>query len=352
MTDLFELKIMGSKYEGWTSVSLRRSIQELAHSFSVSLTDRWSADQEKIPIYAGDEYVLSLNGKDVSVGYIDNSMHSYSATSEEISFNGRSKTGDLIDCAAIHKSGHWKNQGLLKIAKDICSPFSINVNSKIDLGGVFNYFSIQECETAFQCIERASRMRSVLMLTDGNGNLYFDRTNTGQALKTVLERGKNIIAGYKNISWQERFKNYTIKTQAKGSDDAFGKTISAMKRTAEDSGITRYRPIYIQADNEDDGSELQKRIDWERNVRAGRSLTLSYTVQGWEHEEGLWEPNKIVRVIDNRFNIDSEMLITTTTQKRDSNGTTTEIEVMSPAAFKVEPLPTKNKKEVGLKGLH
>jgi prophage tail gpP-like protein len=339
----FVLLVGGKRYSGWKSLQLTRSIEQLAHSFSVNFTDRWADQQEFVPIAAGDPCAITYDSKTVVTGYIDEAGLQYDASQRSLTFSGRSKTGDLIDCAAVYKTGQWHKQGLLQIAKNLCEPFGITVTSNTDLGEPFTSFSIQTAETVFQTLDRAARMRGVMVLTNLDGNLYFDRVGS-KTVATTLERGKNVKKCDKKNSWQERFSSYTVVTQAPGNDNFSGTAAAALKRTSADPGVTRYRPTIIHAENEDSGIELQKRADWERNVRAGRSKRLSYTVQGWEHESGLWTPNTLVHVIDTDAEVNDKLLIVEASHTRDESGTLTTLALTLPQAFDVEPLPPKKKK--------
>jgi len=321
-------------------------MEQLAHSFDVSLTDRWSDVSEPVPIEGGDECVVLIDGQKISTGYVDDDGLDYDATNKTLSFQGRSKTEDLVDCAAIHRSGQWRNKGLLQIAKDICDPFGISASTAVDLGRNFKNpnFKIQEGETAFECLSRGARMRGVLMMTDANGDLYFDRAGT-QRVTTVIERGKNVIRCSKRNSWKHRYSQYIIKTQASGNDDFYGSSTS-IKRTSVDSGVTRYRPTVIVAENEDSGTELQKRADWERNVRAGRSKRITYTIPGWTHSDGLWSPNTMIRVIDPVAQIDDELLAVSVMFSRSDEGTFTSIDLTLKEAFDVQPLPPEKRESL------
>lgn len=336
----FELRVSGVRYSGWTELRLTRSMEQLAHSFSVGLTDQWNEDAEPIPVEAGDECVVLVNGLPVTTGYVDDDSLSYDAKNRVIGFSGRSKTCDLVDCSAIYKTGQWKKAKLLRIATDLCAPFGITVSTNVNLGKAFTNpgYSIQEGETGFDCLARAARARGVLMFTDGDGNLVFDRVGS-EIINTVLKRGVNIVRGSKKNSWKDRFSQYIIKAQSAGNDDAFGRTSAALKRTADDDGVTRYRPMIVLADTEDSGTELQKRANWERNVRAGKAKELEYTVLDWEHDDGLWEPNKLVRVFDPDARVDDKLLISSVTYSRSNSGTTTSLSVTIPQAYSIEPLP-------------
>ena len=345
MTDL-KLLLGGMKYFGWKSAELTRGIQQLAHSYAFTMNDRWEQDQEPVPIADGDSCKIEVNDSVLSTGYIFETNESYGPSRSSISFGGRSKTADVVDCAAIHKGGQWRNVGLLRIAKDLCEPFGITVSTKVDLGDRFKNpnFKIQQGETAFACLNRAARMRSVLMQTDPAGNIVFDRTGSS-LVRTVLEYGVNIKAGTKRRSMDDRFSAYTLKAQSSGNDDSSGKALS-IKRVSEDGGVPRYRPTVILADNEASGTQLQKRADWERNVRAGRALNLTYEFDGWEHADGLWGPNVLVKVKDSRFRIDDKLLLTSVALSKNDRGTIANLSLTLPEAFSIEPLP-KPKRSAG-----
>lgn len=349
MVDEFELRIGGSAYVGWTSIRLTKSLEQLAHSFAISLTDRWVAGETVEPhaVQAGQSCSIVVADKPLINGYVDTDRKDYDAGSRRISINGRSKTGDLVDCSSVYKTGKWRNQRLLNIAKNLCDPFKINVwaNPEVDLGSRMN-LSIEEGESVFNTLERAARMRGVLLLTDTNGDLFFDRVSTTR-IATVLEFGVNIKQSSYSNNWATRHSEYTIKSQAAGGDNLFGAAAAQIKRSVTDEAITRYRPIRLTAENESSGSELKKRVTWERNTRAGRSKRVSYTVQGWRHTDGFWAPNQLVQVKDPQQRIDDQLLVASVTFTRsESEGTISQLELAQPEAFGVEPLPKpKRKKE-------
>jgi prophage tail gpP-like protein len=340
MSDL-ELRINRYRYSGWKTLRVTRSIEQFAHSYRVTLTDKWNEGASPIPIVAGDEVVLFIGNTRISTGYVDEDGLSYDDTSRTLTFSGRSKTCDLVDCAAIHHPGSWRNTGLLTIANDIFAPFSIDVRTNTTTGEKFRKFAIEEGETAFECISRAARERGLLMLTDAYGDLVFDRAGSSR-VATVIERGVNIKRGSKKNSHRERFSKYIVKAQSPGTDEGGGKSTS-LKRSSTDKDVSRYRPTIILADNESSGTELQKRADWERNVRSGRAKRLTYTLAEWEHADGLWEPNTLIRVIDPDARVDDELLAVSVTQSRDDQGSLTTIELAAKEAFDVEPLPRKKK---------
>nr|WP_249942232.1 hypothetical protein [Escherichia coli] len=46
---------------------------------------------------------LKINGQTVISGWLDQVNQSISATRYQITISGRDKTGDLVDCSAVHQ---------------------------------------------------------------------------------------------------------------------------------------------------------------------------------------------------------------------------------------------------------
>lgn len=342
--DELSLQVEGTRYSGWQDVDVQRSIEQLAFSFNVGFTERWNEMGDPLPINEGDSVIVKLDDDTVIQGYVDDSNLSYTNNSHSAVVTGRSSTGDLVDCAAIYKSGLWRNAGIAKIAEDLCSPFSVDVETVGDMGSKFRRFAIQDGETVHETLERAARMRGLMVLTSNQNKLLLARRGTRKS-STVLRRGENILAGSRRGSMRDRFSQYIGKAQIPGDDSQSGDTVT-FKRTVDDDRVRRYRPTIIMAENEDTGKELKDRVKWERNRRAGDARRLNYTVQGWRDNEGkLWEPNTLVDVEDDFLRVKLELLVVSVTNRKGNDGTTTELELTRKEAFDLiefpAPRPTK-----------
>jgi prophage tail gpP-like protein len=343
----FILQTRGLNYGGWMRLNVTRSIEQLAHSFEAELTDRWFGGKQFIPLKRGDAVkVVHRDDKGttrtVITGVIDKTTLKYDATSRTITIAGRSLTGDLVDCAAIHKGG-WTKASILTIAKDLCDPFGISVASRgIDPGPVIPWLPFTDGDTPFQILEKAARMRGLLMTTGADGMLLFEKVGRGK-ISTTLRFGDNVLEGERADSMDDRFSEYIVKVQASGrsldGDTHHGKNL-VQKAISLDAHVLRYRPTIVTAESNETDKQLQVRADWERNVKAGRSTRLNYLVDGWEHATGLWEPNMIVRVEDKLAEVSSDLLIISTTHTaQDGDGYHTRLELADPSAYQVEPLP-------------
>lgn len=328
------VKLGSTKLLRWETLELRRAIDQLAHSFTLGLYDAWPG--EDLPFGESDAIEIEWHGDRALTGYIDR----LSATYDGLQLSGRSKTADLIDCSATNSPGEWKKADLLKIAVALTGDFDIGAGSDTDLGTPLRSFTIQEGEAVAEAIERLARLRGVLATCDAYGDVRFTRAGSRKA-STRLEYGVNILPGATfEASSVERFSDYTVKSQVAGDDNFFGEPAAAAQGSAADSVVSRHRPLVVLSESQESGKELEKRAEWERTVRAGRARRVQYTVAGSEHLDGyLWDANMLVDVNDPRLRIKGELLITAATIRVSEQGTTTTLELASPKAFTVEPVP-------------
>ena len=333
---LVEIKVAGQIFGGWKSANIPFGMEQIANSFSLSVTDKWADNTEPRPIKTGEKCQVLLDGTLVITGYIDDVTPEFDANSHSISVAGRDATGDLVDCSAIHKSGQWANATLDKILRDICAPFGIKVLVQAPLGVKFNTYSIQEGETAHECIDRACRMRAVMPISDCKGNLLITRASTDKPVASLIQ-GDNIAYGRGDFSQREQFSVYYIKGQDRGSDDnAADATVhSQVMASASDDSVKRYRPLIVIAEDKGAYTTYKERAEWERNVRRGRAARASVRVNGWRNVSGdLWRANTLVHLKAPYLGADVTLLVVGGTYIIDeSQGQVTELQLVVRSAF-------------------
>lgn len=331
------LQVNGVNYGGWQTVKATLGMEQIAGSFELTVSERWAGQDTMWPIFPGDECRLLIGKTPRITGYVDDMLPDYDKASHGVKIIGRDKTGDLVDCSAIHKSGEWHNVTLERIAADLCKPFGIGVIVKTTLGAKFKKFAIQECETVFEALDRAARMRGVLLMSDGLGNLLLTRAGSETA-PVALVMGQNVEKAAGQFSIKDRFSRYIVKGQNPGADDTSPAHHAHTKAEVPDEAITRYRPLIVFAE-QGTGSTYKDRAVWERNIRAGRGSRATYTVTGWEHSKGLWLPNRLVKVQDDYLHSPAEMIIAQATYLLDDNGSRCDLEVCRKEAFELINLP-------------
>ncbi len=263
---------------------------------------------------------------------------------------GRDKTGDLVDCAAIHGKGQWRNVTLEQIARDLCQPFGVSVIWQVQLAAAatkFKVWQIEPGETVFDSLSRAARHRGVLLTSNANGDLVFTMASQVRAGSLILGMSKDdqssctpILAIKTHLSWMERFSLYRVKGAAAASG-LWGDTQTASQSTSVnvdviDPDITRYRPTIIIADDNFTKAKGNARGSWEQQRSMAHATTATVTVHDWFNQRGqLWTPNQLVTVKATAAGLsDRDLLITTVTfDLTQDGGTVTELELMPREGF-------------------
>lgn len=329
---MVQLKANGAIFGGWKQVEIKTGIEQIAGTFQLQVSERWPGQNAPSPLLPGSPCEILLDGRTIITGYVDSTEAGYGEQSHNVTVSGRDKAGDLVDCAAIHKTGQWKSRRLDQIAMDLCAPFGIKVVVQADVGAPFPSFNIQEGERVFETLDRAARMRAVLLVSDGLGNLIITRAGRTRA-GTDLVENVNIKAARGKFDWKERFGHYVVKGQYRGTDDGAAADAAGPSGIADDTAVDRYRPIVVLAEDQGHIATLKQRAEWEKNVRLGRANRATVTVQGWTNAGGLWRPNTIVHLHSPLLYADLDLLIASVTYRLDEGGTTADLELCRPEAF-------------------
>ena len=337
------LFVNAQKYAGWKTVQITKNLQAVSAGFSLSVSDKNNALIKRLPSHAvsirpGDACVIELDGQRIITGYVDKVSPSFDSSQHGLSITGRDKTADLVDCSILNTPGEFNQLKLDRIVSILCKPFGIVVHVQASVGDPIEVFSIQPGESVWEAIERAMRLRGVLIYSDGFGDVVIiNRKNTRTA--TALIQGENILSASAEFNHSDRFSVYKVEATSPWSDDLPAELANAIEGEAKDKNILRYRPKIIKAEAAGSTAQAQTRAGWEAVVRAGRSGTYQITTPGWSQVNGeLWSVNTLVPVTSDWLSVEGDLLITGVTfSKNNQTGTTTQLSLMRPDAFEPKP---------------
>lgn len=368
------LEVGGVRYEGWKSVRIRHSIEQLAGVFSLELTERWPDQAAAWAIEPGNACTVKI-GQDIMItGYVDVVQVKASPTEHSVSIEGRDKTGDLVDCSAPARE--WVGLAFEQIAVDLCQPYGIEVNTQVDTGaggykakkpgkakaghvkagtggGKLPRKAANSGETVHKLLEKLGKIQGVLLVSDRVGGLMITRAGLDGRCTDALALGQNLKTLDYERSFANLFSEITVKGQSHGATSATSgvlsgagrvKAVATVKRPASTAGTTvanasvqRYRPLLIMAEDQADAKRCTDRAEWEAGTREAKSKKLMVKVQGWRQSDGsIWAINTLVRMKCPFVREDEDMLISAVEFSLDQQGgTLTSMTLYSPKAYDV-----------------
>ncbi len=335
-----ELKVNGKAYAGWKSVRVTRSIESIAGSFALSVSEKWPGQKQSWEIAEEDECRLEIDGVPMITGYVDSVESAFSASDHSLSVSGRDKTGALVDCSAVLTQWEFKNTSILTLAKRIADTFLIPVTlqSGVVLPSSHAKISIDPGDSAFEAIERTCRTVGLLPVSDGVGGLVLTRAGSGRAV-TELVQGQNILSASGTRDAKERFRTYRVLGQHRGTDELSGAQASSVKGSATDMNVRRSARVkLVRPEGNVTIEHAKKRAEWEATVRRSRAAEFEVKVQGWTQGDGsLWPVNALVRLRSPFLKVDTDLLITEVEYSLDESGTITTLRLKHKNSFKPEP---------------
>jgi len=360
------LRIQGTDYGGWTSVRVRRSLEEASSSWACEVSERWPGQADPWPIKPGDKCEVILDGHLVNTGWVDAYSVAFDAHTHRIEARGRSLTEDAVDSSVELDAGQLQGLTLQQIAERVAKPLGIKIAYNAPAGEKLPDVQVQQGETVHALLERLSRLPGILVSDDEQGRLVFTRAGASRATGKLVQ-GENIVAASAEFDWTDRGSTYTVKAHntnvndapdwdpasgdggdtgagaggGDGPDDAesgtpgTGDTLVAPSGSATDPAVTRHRPVIIYGEHLMDAKQAAQRAAYERARRIGRSQRARVTVQGWTQPDGsLWHAGDMVPITA-RFlvGLDASLVIAAVEFVKDDAGSRTELELTLPGAF-------------------
>jgi prophage tail gpP-like protein len=330
------LKIGNQNFYGWKSLSISKSIESFANTFSLELDDRFIPLSKQFPFPTGTQVKVNIGEERVMTGRVEAFSGSFSSDSRSVTVSGRSLTGDLVDATAIEQF-EPTDVSLEELAKQLVKPFEMKVFLSV-VPTKIETFAIRPGETIFEILDRAARLQGFFWITTRGGNIRLTRAGRAKA-SSALEQNVNILSADFEVNDTERFAEYIVVGQGQGGDDVASRIAAGAKGSSKDLGISRYRPLYMVAEGSATPETALTRARWEASTRIAKALQVNVVVQGWKQQTGdIWDINQLVRFKSEFFGLDTELLISSVEQTVSAEeGKKTTISMVRKDSFAVEP---------------
>lgn len=342
----------GRQFVGWTRARVRSSMLEAADSFELEVTrgEPW--------LIRGDTEADVLLGTDVLLrGRVDALNASLGGQGVRVGVAGRSLSSDLIDGSFAGKATDLIGQTLEQVVEYLTAPYDVQVQGAVPDAEPFELFSIQPAESAWAALERACRLRGVLLTSTPAGALELVQPGA-YAADVALVEGQNLKAATLQVDRSGRFRTYKIAGVPNAA--GFKALINKQKPTAAeafatDPAIREARRLTLLPEQGVDFTNAQARADWEASYRAAKGAVLQLLTVGWrQHRRGApWRKNMLVRVSVPSLYVEQVLLIRDVDYSRDeANGQQTLLTCVRPGAFTPNPVvPQEDSPSSGWEGL-
>lgn len=335
------LTVEGAQYRGWLGVNVNWALDDMAASFAVEYFDRWSNDSEPWRIFPDDECILYVDSAPIVAGHVVSTDVRYDADSVALTAQGYSYTGLLAKCSASHKTGHWRNQPLAQIVDDLVSPFGIT--AIVDSGAApdkIRRFDLEEGERVAAAIERLCRMLGIIATCNQDGFLIVGRSGTAALNQQRLRLPPSSLSREIHVSNGDRYSDYLTKGQLSGTDEFHGPNTVLQSATAQDPGVRVFSPMLIDAEGPGGKKHLETRAKFERNVRYGRSRTVTLEFDTLYDLDGkVMSPGSFCYYSDPHLGITGEFIVGALNITLNTSGFFCTIKLMPPETFNVLDIP-------------
>jgi len=349
VTDI-QIEVNGIRYTGWESVSVTKTIETLCGSFEF---DGSFTKGKTFPVKVNDECKIYVNDTAVVNGYVETLKVSIDASTHRLSISGRDRTCDLVDntlspAIPLPKLPATVKQIIEKVLQ-FYGMTNIKVIDPYNLAPIKEVITAELGQTAEDLIQQYASKRNVLITTNNDGDIVFQRAGT-DIYKTILTRNKKdyqVIKG-SDMSFDntKRFHEYRITDQGNSMSDYYIGNQSTTKQNSDvsakdfDEEIRKTRIYYLSSDDTSEDEDVKKRVKWEGNFRRAQSVVYECDVVGFKPllDNGIWLPNKLVRIDDVESNItNATLLISSVTFKKDNNeGSITHLKCVPQDSFTLQ----------------
>ncbi len=332
MREPVDVYVRGKILRDWTSVEIRRSIDTASGSFEITAPGRSPfpmATGDLVELYAGDDLMLR--------GHADQVARTLAGP---ITIRGRDMTADLVDCTAADDPAEWTNVDLAQLATEVARPFGVLVEYSAGPKAAFDVFHRRPGDTPWGIIERACRLRGLLVYSDGTGHLVI--REPGRDVSDVeLVEGDNLQAAEFTVDDSLRFGTYVVQGQRPGSDAASGDLVARVEGRATDAGARASRVLVVVAEANVTTQTAGERAQWEAAVRAANAVRVDATVPDWRKggalEGPLWTVNELVAVRAPSLDLDRYLLARGVVFTQNERGQHTTIDLCREDAFRPQP---------------
>jgi prophage tail gpP-like protein len=355
------IEVNGRKLEGFKSLSYTDNFEEFISTFTAtySVKELLSTNRRQPinPIKTRDRVRLFIDDNLKMTGYVQRTEPSWNASSREVTITCVDRTYDLIKSSMVDKKyfstdfielarnvlddNNFKeikissSLELTKIQRDQSEGFSFvgDVNTGLSNKGKKIFDFLNEYNEKVQGIIRTNEFGNIEVLRESS------QKTKGNLISTKNNPNNNIKEASLTQDDSKLFRFYQAESQLDNS--SFTETTTSQTAIYEDTSVNSKTRKIINAKTSSTQEELLKLAKFHATLAKAQSQTYTCTVQGYYTDKQateLWRPNRLVKIVDDKNQLDGQFLIRGITFSKDvESGSTTTLRIVPRGAFSLDP---------------
>jgi prophage tail gpP-like protein len=337
-TEVAQIVCNGQIYDAWSTIDVSDAFNEPLSSFRFTCIEPISKNSStftNLQLKPSDSVDIILAGNAViKGGVITDRQASYDKDNHGVMLQGYSKFIDAVVSNVPIENSQFKNYSFEQIGKKILQPFGIPlnmVNASKDAAKKFKQVSVIPGETAWDFLDRLSRMRNIYMTSAIDGSISAGSIATNSGKNASLVEGQNILSANCTIS-DPAAKPLAHGLGQLGGNDQIDDNTARQSSAKVTSDYPRYRYGLVIAEVAGDADDMRIRMDREAAKISGDFVRCNIVVQGWFNTLGkLWRKEDYVVVNSPMLLMNNRTLaIQRVTYMQNEEGTKTMMELVRP----------------------
>lgn len=324
------IEVGGARWSAFEEIAVKAAFDEAARSFTFLVAAELGASPTNAIFRKGARVEIYANSDLLLRGFVDRKRPRFDAKSAIISVSGRSSSGDLVDGAAEHTTGAFRNKDPKQIADEISREYSeTGFETDQSLKKVDQY-QLTPGESVYRCVEKLCRQQGLTLYGTAEGKIKITKAGSQRHSGGLIE-GQNILTGESDHNGSNEHSKYTVRGQRPFDHGIENLEIESV---IKNSGVDRHRPVIIVQDEDTTKQRAKDRAKNRRDRAAGDALKATIDTQGFRDDAGtLWAPGWLVWTESPFLDIAQDMLIESVTYRQDSKGSIATLQLTDPRSY-------------------
>jgi len=295
----------GQVWTGIQALSIRKSMDQANHTFSMTTTDRFAEGIERWNVRGGSEVQIMIDGQKAFDGFVQKYRPRIGPASHTVSIEGASRVIDIVESSHVG-TVFWKNVQPEAIIAEVLQPFGIEAMIEEPMRRIGNAgFRVGVGESPFSIVRKLAEKNSLTAYTDSNNVLILSRTPSRTQFSSILQGDYISLDVEHDLS--QSYSEVIVKAQQNSTSRNFAQE-QRIDRRFKNPAQTRHRPFVIVANGTDE--DQQDFVQYACRRFSGNVLSANVTVKDARTRDGsLWAINETVFVDAPIADVKQELLV-------------------------------------------